>query len=63
MLKVLEGFQHRAAQRIMGLMEKRGAGGEWQYPSVLEAMEAAGLHTIGVYIMRRQADTAERVAC
>ena len=30
MLKVLEGFHLRAAKRIMGITEKRGAGGEWE---------------------------------
>ena len=29
MLKVLEGFCHRAAQYITRMMEKRRAGGEW----------------------------------
>ena len=29
-LKVLEGFHHRAARRITGMTEKRGAGGEWE---------------------------------
>ena len=31
--------------------------------SVVEAMEAVGLHPIGVYIRRRQATIAERVDC
>ena len=63
MLKVLEGFHHRVERRIMGLTEKYGAGGEWEYPSVVEAMEATGLHPIGEYIRRRQATIAERVYC
>ena len=54
-LKVLEGFQHRAARRITGMSDKRGAGGEWEYPLVVEAMEAAGIQPIGVYIRRQQA--------
>ena len=29
MLKLLEGFHHRAARRITGMTETRGAGGEW----------------------------------
>ena len=32
MLKLLEGFYHRAAQQITGLMAKCEAGGEWEYP-------------------------------
>ena len=61
MLKVLEGFHHRAAQQITGMMSKRGAGGEWYYPLVLEAMETAGINPIKVYIQRRQETIMERV--
>ena len=53
MLKVLTAFHHRAAQRITGVAVKRGAGGEWEYLAVDEAMAAAGIHPIGVYIKRR----------
>ena len=42
---------------------KRGAGGEREYPSVEEAMEAAGIHPVGVYIKRRRTTVSERVAC
>ena len=52
MLKVLEGFHHRVARQITGLMAKRGAGGDWEYPPVVEATEAAGIHHIGEYINR-----------
>ena len=45
----------------MGLMDKRNTGEEWEYPLVVEAMEAAGLHPTGVYIGRRQRTIAERV--
>ena len=31
MLKVMEGFHHRAAQLITGLTSKCGAGREWGY--------------------------------
>ena len=60
-IKVLEGFHHREARRITRITEKRGAGGEWEYPLVVESMEASGLHPIGVYIRRRQTIIAERV--
>ena len=63
MLKILPGFHHRVAQQITGMTEKREAGGEWEYPLVVEAMEAVGLNPIGVYIKRRCATIAERVAC
>ena len=39
------------------------AGREWEYPSVMESLEAAGLHLIMDYIRRRQANIAEKVAC
>ena len=63
MFKVLMEFHHRVARRITGMTAKRGAVGDWEYPSVEEAMEAAGLHPIGVYIKRWQTTTAERVDC
>ena len=34
MLKVLMAFHHRMAQRITGMTEKLGSGGEWEYPAV-----------------------------
>ena len=39
-----------------------GAGGEWEYPMVVAAMDAAGLHPIGEYTRRWQATIAENVA-
>ena len=53
MLKVLLGFHHRAVRRIKMMTEKRGTGGKWEHPYIEEAMEAAGIHPIGVYIKRR----------
>ena len=38
-------------------------GGEWEYPPVVVALEAAGLHPIMEYIRRQQATIAEKVAC
>ena len=54
--KVLQRFHNLSARRITGMAEKRGAVREWGYPSVVEAMEVAGLHPIGVYIRRQQAN-------
>ena len=62
-IMVLTAFHHRAARRITGMTAKRGAGGEWEYPAVEEAMDSAGLHPIGVYMNRNQATIADRVAC
>ena len=61
-LKVLEGFHHPAARQITGTTATCGAGGEWEYPPVVEAMEAAGLHPIMEFIRRRQATIEEKVA-
>ena len=62
-LKVLKGFQHRAARQITGMTAKRGAVGEWEYPPVAKALEAAGLNPIMEYIRIRQETTEEKVAC
>ena len=63
MLKVLEGFHHRAVRQITGMTEKSGTGEEWEYPLVLKAMENTGLQPIRLYIKMRQAAIEERVAC
>ena len=46
MLKVLEGFHHQAARRIIGMKATHGVGGEWEYPPVAAALEAAGKYPI-----------------
>ena len=45
-LKFLTAFHHKAAQRITGMTEKRGSGGEWEYPVAYEEMNSAGIHPI-----------------
>ena len=62
MLKVLMAFHHREARRIMGMMVKHGAGREWEYRAIEEAMGSLGIQPIGLYIKRRQKTIAERVA-
>ena len=47
----------------MDMTAKRGAGGEWEYPEVEEAMEPSGIHPIGLCIKRRQTTISERVEC
>ena len=63
MLKFLGVFQHQTARQITGMMTTCGAGGEWKYPPVVAAMEAAGLQPIMECVMRRHANIAEKVAC
>ena len=54
-MKVLEGFQHRAAQRIAGMTTWRSEDGEWEHPPVDDALEAARLWSIKEYTQRQQA--------
>ena len=71
MLKVLTVFHHWTARRMTGMTgmmgmtgmtAKRRAGREWEYPPVEEAMDAAGIHPIGVYIKRQHTTIMDRVA-
>ena len=45
------------------MTEKRGAGGEWEYPRVVAEMEATELHPVKYYTRRRQVTISEKVAC
>ena len=60
MLKVLEGFHHWADRQITGMKATRGVNGEWEYPPVAAALEAAGIHPKTEYIRRRQETIAKR---
>ena len=61
-LKVLEGFHHREARWITGIMATRGAAGSG-YLMVVVAVEFSGIHPIMEYIRRQQATIAEKVVC
>ena len=61
-LKSLEGFHHWDARWIAGITATRGADREWEYPPVVEALEAVGLHPIMKYIQRQKATIAKKVA-
>jgi hypothetical protein len=45
MLQTLNGFHHRMARRISGLMPTRQADDTWYYPPIEQALEAAGLYS------------------
>ena len=62
-LSQMAAFHQTVARHITGITEKCGAGGDWEYPAVDEAMDSAGLHPIGVYIKRRKTTIYESVAC
>ena len=62
MLKVLEGLLHWAYRQIRDMTATFGAGREWEYPTVVAELEAAGLHPIREYIRRQQATISEKVA-
>jgi hypothetical protein len=61
MLRVLEGFHHKCAHRISGLMARQTAAG-WYYPPLATAMAEAGLYPIQEYIRRRQSTIAQYIA-
>ena len=62
MRKVLEGFHHRVARRISGLVAQRVGDDEWYYPPIEDALEQAGLWPMREYIRRRQASITEWIA-
>ena len=61
MLKMLEGFHHRAARRISG-KRPRLVHGEWIYPPIAEALEIAGLYPIYHYVAVRHNTIAQHIA-
>jgi hypothetical protein len=62
MLNVLNGFQHRIARRISGLMATREDDKTWHYPPIKRALEIAGLYSISEYISKRHTTLASYVA-
>jgi hypothetical protein len=61
MLQILNGFHHRIARRISGLMPVRQDDDSWFYPPLEKALEIAGLYTIAEYIQQRQNTLASYV--
>ena len=59
--KALEGFRHRAAWRIPGMVHKRQQDGMWVYPPIGAALEMVGLEEIGIYISRHQNTFAQYI--
>ena len=62
-LKILEGFHHQASRRISVMMAQCIMRGEWEWPSVSDALKTSGLWTIKEYIHRRQATILAHLDC
>ena len=59
--KSLEGFHHRVARQMAGMVTKRQRDGTWVYPPIGAAMAMVGLEENGVYIARRQNTVAQYI--
>ena len=63
MLKTLTGFHNRVARSISRMGGTRDpVTGEWFYPPVAEALDAANLYPLSHYIAVRQEQFVDRVA-
>ena len=50
MERVLGGFHHRVARRLIGRTPRRGLDGGWVYPLLEDATEEASLQEVKTYI-------------
>ena len=48
--KALEGFYHRSAQWVAGMVPKCQQDGTWVFPPIGAALEIVAMYNIGVYI-------------
>ena len=62
MERALSAFLHQAARRLTGRQPRRGRNGKCHYPSIVGAMEEAGLTDIRTSIQRRQNTVAQYIA-
>ena len=62
LMSVLEGFHHRVARRISRMTPTRQPNGDWVYPPIEDALEAAGLYPVQTYVGRRQATLVDSIA-
>ena len=62
-IKLLERFHNQVAQLITGMTDCYKEDGEWEYPLVADAVEAAGICPIKEYIHIWKATIAAQVAC
>ena len=59
---VLDGFQHRVAQRLTGRQPQRGWDGGWVYHPLTEAMAEAGLQEVDTYVYFSQNTFTQLIA-
>ena len=62
MLKLLKGLYRRASINIVGMTEQLMASGEWEWTSVTDALETAGIWVFNECIYMRQDIVAVQVA-
>ena len=62
MHRVMGGFHHRVAYRLMGWQPWKGRDGGWVYPHIEDAMTKAGLQEVDNYISCRQKTVAQYIA-
>ena len=58
----LDSFQHRVARRITGKHPRQQAGGNWEYPPLMEALGEADFEGIRKSITSRQNKVAQYIA-
>ena len=62
-LKVLEGFHHRVARKLSGMQPPyHPREDRWEYPSIEEALEVAGMYTMEHYLNVRRNTLVENIA-
>ena len=56
------GFHHRVYHIMTGQKLRRGLYGRWVYPSLVEAIVAAGLQEVETYVSCRQNTSIQYIA-
>ena len=62
MQKVMGGFQHRVARRLMVRQPRKGRYRGLVYPPLEDAMAEAGLQEVDTYVSSRQNTVAQYIA-
>ena len=59
--QTLGEFQHKVARKIMGKQIRRLPGSGWEYTTLGEVMQEAGLEEVEQYVVRRQNTVAQYI--